>query len=99
MRNSIEILCDSAHGQYIPQIMTTLLHGAGWQHITDENVAIANAGPDHEWYWENWNNILTNATFTDPNTGDEWSLHQDGDLFAVCVARMSPEENEAFMWD
>lgn len=78
----MELLCDSHHGQFIPQIMARHLHDAGWSGIELEKVIELEAGPyESEWYWDTWNNILDNARFTDENEV-VWYLHHDGDLFA-----------------
>lgn len=39
--------------------------------------------PDHEHYWEAWQNILDNMEIDLMRNGEYWKLYQDGDLFAV----------------
>lgn len=39
--------------------------------------------PNHEWYWEAWQNILDNMEIDLFGNGKYFSLYQDGDLFAV----------------
>ena len=94
MSQGIEVLCDSHHGQYIPQIMINRLVDSGWQGITEENVNDCN-DPRNEWYWGAWHDVENNATFTDEN-GNVWGLHQDGDLFAYCADLMTEEEKQNF---
>lgn len=77
----IEILADSNRGRYIPQHFAEACDTEQWG-IDPEDAAVLLAGPDHEWYWETWDTVLSNAKFTD-SAGVEWFLHQDGDLFAV----------------
>ena len=82
----MEILCDSHHGVYIPQIMARRLYDAGWSGITLDDVIQLEINPyEGEWYWETWEFILNNAQFKDEN-GETWYLHHDGDLFAVTLA-------------
>lgn len=84
----MELLCDSHHGQYIPQIMARRLYDAGWAGLDLEDVVLLEAGPDEsDWYWEAWECILNNAQFKDEN-GEIWYLHHDGDLFAVTLAEL-----------
>ena len=79
----MELLCDSHHGHYIPQIMAILLFDAGWTGFDLEKVAELDAGPYKcDWYWDTWNDILNNAQFKDEN-GVVWYLYYDGDLFAA----------------
>ena len=89
----MELLCDSHHGQFIPQIMARLLFDAGWSGIDLGDVVELEAGPyDFEWYWDTWIDILNNAQFKDEN-GEIWYLHQDGDLFAVTRAELEDMED------
>lgn len=90
---NIEILCDSAHGQYIPNIMINRLIGANW--IVDCNNMEDLQNVDCEHYWETWDQVLNNAEFVDQN-GDKWFLHHDGDLFAYCPDLMSEQEKNNF---
>lgn len=79
----MEMLCDSHHGQFIPQIMARSLFDAGWSGIDLGDVVELEAGPyESEWYWETWECILNNAQFIDEN-GETWYLHEDCDLWAV----------------
>ena len=78
MSKGIEILCDSHHGQYIPQIMINRLVDSGWQGIEKEDVKELQ-DINNEWYIESWTNVENDAHFTDEN-GNVWKLWQDGDL-------------------
>lgn len=89
---SIDFLCDSHHGIYIPNIMIDRLVDAGWKlEISTEDVETLKEGPEDAWYWEAWDNLLNNATYTD-EAGNVWNLYQDGDLFAYCFETMTAEE-------
>ena len=79
----MELLCDSRHGVYIPQIIARRLFDAGWSGITLDDVIQLEIDPyEGEWYWETWEGVLNNARFKD-ETGTVWYLHHDGDLFVV----------------
>lgn len=94
MSKGIEILCDSHHGQYIPQIMINLLVDSGWQGIEKEDLNELQ-DPENEWYWEVWDLVEDNAYFVDENE-NRWQLHQEGDLFAYCEDLMTEEEKQNF---
>ena len=89
----MELLCDSHHGQFIPQIMARRLLDAGWSGIDLGDVVELEAGPyEFEWYWETWEGVLNSARFMDEN-GVIWYLHHDGDLFAVTRAELEEMED------
>lgn len=89
----MELLCDSHHGQYIPQIMARLLFDAGRTGFDLEKVAELEAGPyEIEWYWDTWNDVLNSAQFTDEK-GVVWYLYHDGDLFAVTASDLEGMED------
>ena len=49
----MELLCDSHHGVYIPQIMARRLYDAGWSGIMLDDVIQLEIDPyEGEWYWE-----------------------------------------------
>lgn len=81
---AIEILLDSARGIYIPRdfVNDTLIGEFGWQGITEEDIK-ALSDPTNEWYWDTWETVLNNATYISA-CGKKYTLHQDGDLFAIC---------------
>ena len=82
----MELLCDSHHGVYIPQIMARRLFDAGWSGITLDDVIRLESDPyEGEWYWETWNDVLNEAHFTDER-GTVWYLYHDGDLFAATAS-------------
>lgn len=76
------LYADSARGVYIPQyfaesIKREFVSGIScdqWTDLTD---------PDCEWYWDTWDSVLDNAVVIDPNTGIQYGLWQDGDLWLV----------------
>jgi len=74
----IEILLDSHRGIYIPRDFA-IECGDFWN-IPQKSLDIL-MNPDHEWYWEEWETILNSASL--PLDGHTYTLHHDGDLFAV----------------
>jgi hypothetical protein len=78
--NKVKLLLSDARGQYIPRDFVTIFDMKRW-HLTEEDVE-ACLDPYNEWYWEQWYCIEYKARYTDDD-GFSWTLHQDGDLYAV----------------
>ena len=74
------ILLDGLRGIYVPQKFAQLEGVSG---IVSEDLTILRAGPDHESYWEAWEDALRFGEIT--VAGVCYSLHQseEGDLFAI----------------
>lgn len=85
------ILLSGLLGPLLPQRFAEVF-GAdhGWSGITPDDLANL-SHPDLDSYWHTWDDVLSNATFTDPN-GDVWYLHQNRDLYIYCPARMNLAE-------
>jgi len=90
---NIQLLADSARGIYIPQHFANTC--AGWYGIADDDRAILQAGPDHSAYWDAWDIVLNNARFRLAD-GRVFSLHQDGDLWAVSYDDLTDAEYSEF---
>ena len=92
MSLGLELLLSDSRGVYIPRDFAMYLQDM--DNVTVEDKQILSAGPDHEWYWETWDEVLQKATST--INGKTWRLWQDGDLWAYCEELMSDEEYEQF---
>ena len=93
--NAIVLLLDSARGVFIPRDFVTEYAGA-WS-IDRKDAEILAAGPEHDLYWETWDDVMGYAEYT--VDGDKYILQQDGDLWAICVNRMGMEERRNFGFD
>ena len=81
--DKIQILADSARGIYIPQHFAESVIVEEWGLDPESwEVQTIESGPDNAQYWDAWHQILDSARFTDSD-GHEWSLYQDGDLYAI----------------
>jgi hypothetical protein len=90
--SGMELLVSDSWGVYVPQRFAVTC--GNWSGISAEDHEILLRGPDDEDsqnYWEVWDAILYAATYVDANQ-NVWSLHQDGDLWAICEALMTDEE-------
>ena len=70
------------HGIYIPQYFSESIKPECISGVSDEDVAILLAGPNHEHYWDAWDVVCNNATLTDSN-GVTFYIWQDGDLWLI----------------
>jgi hypothetical protein len=83
---SIELISGAA-GRYQPQeFITGYDPSKGWHiPISDEDMESLKAGPDDEWYWDAWNNLLNVAEYTHED-GTKYCLTQSeicGSLYMV----------------
>ena len=90
--SGMELLLSDNRGVYIPRDFA--MHIQDMDNVTEKDKEILSAGPDHDWYWETWDDVLSKATST--INGKIWRLHQDGDLWAYCEELMTDEEYENF---
>lgn len=82
------LLIDSNRGVYVPQ---EFAERSRYDNVTEEQLNTLRRGPDTEGYWDTWEYVLDNATWTSPS-GNVYRLHQDGDLWAYCDELLTPEE-------
>ena len=96
-QSAIILLYSDTYGTNIPQMFINEMDLEQWQNIPEDAKTILN-DKDHEAYWEVWDEILQNAIYTDGN-GDEYRLHQDGDVWILDNTRMTCEEKANFGWN
>ena len=93
--SGMTLLMTDAAGVYIPQRFAENYFLGNWNITDAQNIRTILAGPTAEWYWDAWDEILSHAFHRDAS-GNIWTLHQDGDLWAVCVDLMTDEEYEGY---
>ena len=74
------LLISDSMGQYIPITFVKNFEMKDWR-VNQERVDEILKGPDNDFYWEVWSEVLDRAEFKDSD-GHVWGLYQDGDLFA-----------------
>lgn len=80
------LYADGSRGIYIPQHFAGSVVREKVFGVTEEDWSILEAGPDHELYWEAWNDVIDNATIE--TDGMVYCLFQDGDLWLVDIERL-----------
>ena len=91
---NINLLLDSARGQYIPRDFIQGFDLNKFSGISDWTIEQCQ-NPDNEAYWEAWESILNNAEYKHSD-GRIFTLHQDGDLWLICYDNMTEEEKQNF---
>lgn len=91
---AVSLLVNDAHGVYVPQVFFKNYDTDLWSGIDPDNVKIIEEGPEHEYYWEAWDEVLASARYT--LGGHTWTLWQDGNLFAVCGDLLTDVEYKCF---
>lgn len=93
---AVILFSDSARGVYIPQHFATNCDRAKLRNISDSDLQILADGEiERDDYWKIWSDVLDSAEFVS-DSGDVYTLWQDGDLWALCFDRMTDEEKENF---
>ena len=85
------LFLDSNRGVYIPQHFAEAIDVKDWTGIKAEDLDVLRAGPDAEFYWEAWQDVLDHA-----ETLDGRVLHQDGDLWLVARDKAIEDLNAYF---
>jgi hypothetical protein len=96
--NMILWLSDN-RGRYIPRDFALSFKNRAKSIIgvSDDDWKTLKAGPDDEWYWEAWENVLNNAVVTDEN-GVKYTVYQDGDCWLIPEGMEWSDKDEFFCW-
>lgn len=90
----VKLLLDECRGVYIPKAFAECFDLEAWR-LTEADVETLLEGPENEWYWEQWHEVMARAYHLDEK-GNRWFLYQDGSLFAMCPELMTAEERKNF---
>jgi hypothetical protein len=95
--SGLKLLISDNRGIYIPQEFAEFNHFNRLFNIDedDADLVILREGPDSDYYWDAWDSVISRATYTD-SQGNNWYLHQDGDLWLFCGKLMTDEEYSNF---
>lgn len=102
----LELLVNDSWGIYLPKQFIGSRPDWHWstrqirKQCSADTIEIIRAGPDSDFYWEAWEEVLQ-VEFVTPNTGKKITLHQDSDLWSVKMdelAKFTDEEVQDF-WE
>jgi len=88
-----------ARGIYIPRDFATSFadRAKSVKGVSDEDWAILEAGPDHEYYWDAWSDVEANAIVTDDD-GVEYGVYQEGDCWLIPMGMEWSDEEGGWVW-
>ncbi len=89
---------DDHRGRYIPRDFANSFSDriASTQGVTDEDWAILEAGPDHDDYWETWDDVYLHCVVI--GNGTTYTLHQDGPLWLIPEGMEWDDATDWFVW-
>lgn len=90
---------NDARGVYLPQDFAGSFanRAKSVTGVDDKTWTILDAGPEHEQYWEAWEDVCNNAVITNDD-GVEYFIHQDGDCWLVPKGMEWNDHEESFSW-
>ena len=66
--------------------------------VSDEDWDILDAGPDHEHYWDAWDEVISHAIVTD-DLGREFFVSQEGDCWLIPCGMQWSDDREFWVWN
>ena len=78
----MHLFADSARGVYIPQYFAEAVDRSIVSGIDFGDLAYLAKGPDLEYYWDTWQDVLDKAIIAGRD-GKSYTLWQDGDLWLI----------------
>lgn len=101
--NAIVLILSDARGIYIPRdFVCNECNEIAIEHCNAWGISLYDAtilqDPENEGYWDTWNDVLNYAEYVDLED-NQFKLHQDGDLWALCYDKMTNEEKHNFGFD
>lgn len=96
---SMMLWLSDARGIYIPRDFANSFtdRAKSVAGVSEKQWEILEAGPDHEWYWETWDEVCNNAVITD-DEGVKYFVHQDGDCWLVPEGMEWSDDEGTFAW-
>jgi len=95
MPPGLTLLINDSFGTHIPKHFAENFDPKLW-HVnpSDIHCLLNDDAPENVLYYEVWDSVLCSAWMM--NDGHKYTLHQDGDLWAVCPELMTNDEYENF---
>ena len=87
---------DESRGQYIPQAFADSFvnRNASVSGVDNSTWAILEAGPEHEHYWDAWNDVVSDAIIIADDT--KYFVHQDGTCWLIPCDMEWSEQHAGF---
>ncbi len=91
------LFLDDHRGIYIPRDFVESIVPEALSGVDPENIEILKEGPDHEWYWEAWEDVMSKAVVTD-KAGFKYSIYQDGACWLIPDGMEWSDEEDWYVW-
>jgi hypothetical protein len=91
----MHLFADSSRGAYIPQFFAESVDRSIVSGIDFGDLADLEKGPDLEYYWDTWRDVLDKAIIAG-HDGKVYTLWQDGDLWLIENGAEYDDETGAF---
>lgn len=98
MKPDMILYLNEMRGIYIPQNFAEETLRENVINVKDEDWEILEAGPDHEFYWEAWDDVCRDAVITDPDTNVQYTIWQDGDCWLIPVGMEWDDKTQTYRW-
>ena len=87
------LLLDENNGIYIPKLFCKQCNPQNSYFVWDyDNCSEILLNPEHELYWEVWDEVLDSAYCIDPDNNIKYTLYQNGDLWIIPEGCELPED-------
>lgn len=93
---SAQLFLDSNRGVYIPKEFAEIISHSCLANVTARQIDVLKQGPDHDEYWDVWAVVEDRAVVTNPTTGVQYGLYQDGDLWIIPLDAEWPDSDSDF---
>jgi len=84
------LFASDRHGIYIPQYFAESVDRSKLSGVSEDDMEILMAGPEHDHYWDAWQDVTDSAILTD-STGETFYMYQDGDLWLIPTDTITEE--------
>jgi hypothetical protein len=78
-RPSVELFLDDSRGIYLPRDFVNIIDRQCWFDLDEESLKILEAGPEHDLYWEAWDDVCESAFAYVPHQAG-WQYRDDPTL-------------------
>jgi len=93
------LLLNDALGIYLPQKFASVFDDRDKRvtGVTADEWTVLEAGPDHDDYWDVWDDVVKDAIITD-DVGVKYHLHQEGNCWLIPTGMEWNEEKDQWDW-
>ncbi len=92
----VELFLSDARGIYIPRDFAQSVKPECLLNVSAEDLAILEAGPDGESYWDVWQDVCDNAVLVSPVDGTRYTVYQEGDCWLIEEGAQWPDDASGF---